>query len=296
MGLYAFNLRQPIIKFAKFHGIKDVLKYTSLIIIAGSVASIILEIDKFMLGFYVSIEEVAYYGVAIYIASVIGVPARAMQQITSPVTAELLNEKNTAELDKLYKRSSLTLFIIGGFIFLLIVLNINELYMLIPEKYETGLFIVILIGISELINNLLGNNNAILFNSNYYRMVLLLGVLLVIMTAVLNMVFIPIYGGNGAALATFIAVFVYNLSKILFVQYAFKMTPFTSDTLKTLLLIICCVAVFYFWDFPFHSLINIALKSVMLVIFYGYIIYRYRFSEDIASMIDVVLNRYFKIR
>lgn len=294
--LYAFSLRQPVIRFSRFWGIKDVLKYTSLIIIAGSIATIILEIDKFMLGFYVSIEEVAYYGVAIYMASVVGVPGRAMQQITSPLTAELLNENNTKELDKLYKRSSLTLFIIGGFIFLLIVLNIHELYVMLPEKYGTGLLIVILIGVSELLNNVLGNNNEILFNSNYYRMVLFLGVFLVIMTAVLNMIFIPMYGGNGAALATFIAVFVYNISKLLFVQYAFKMTPFTSYTLKTLLLIISGVAVFYFWNFPFHPLVNIGLKSFLIAGFYGYFIYRYRFSEDIAAIIDGVLNWVFRVK
>lgn len=296
MLVYAFSLRQPVLKFSKFWGIRDVLKYSSLIIIAGSIATVILEIDKVMLGFYLRIEEVAYYGVAIYIASVVSVPARAMQQITSPLTAELLNEKNKLGLDTLYKRSSLTLFIIGGFIFLLIILNINQLYVILPEKYSAGLYIVILIGISELINNLLGNNNAILFNSNYYRMVLVLGVMLVIMTAVLNMIFIPLYGGFGAALATFIAVFVYNISKILFVQYAFKITPLTHYTLKTFLLILTCVAVFYFWEFPFHAFLNIVLKSSILTVFYGFVIYKYRFSEDISAVIDTIINRYIRIK
>jgi O-antigen/teichoic acid export membrane protein len=291
MFVYAFSLRQPVLKFSRFWGLSDVLKYSSLIIIAGSIATIILEIDKFMLGFYVSIEEVAYYGVAIYIASVVSVPARAMQQITSPLTAELLNDKNKLGLDTLYKRSSLTLFIIGGFIFLLIVLNINELYIILPEKYSAGLYIVILIGVSELINSLLGNNNAILFNSNYYRMVLVLGVMLVFMTAVLNMVFIPMYGSFGAALGTFIAVFIYNVSKILFVQYAFNMTPLTRYTLKTFLLILTCLVAFYFWEFPFHPLINIVLKSFILTGFYGFVIYKYRFSEDISSVIDTIINR-----
>ena len=101
-------------------------------------------------------------------------------------------------------------------------MNINELYLLIPEKFSGGLVIVILIGVSKLIDNLLGNSNAILFNSDYYRMVLLLGVFLVITTIGLNMVFIPIYGINGSAFATFIAVVAYNIAKILFVKYAFK--------------------------------------------------------------------------
>ncbi|MFH4965301.1 oligosaccharide flippase family protein [Gaetbulibacter sp. M235] len=290
MAVYAFSLRHPVFKFHKFKSLSKVLKYTALIIVAGSVANLILEIDKFMLGYYVDIEKVAYYGVAIYIASVIGVPLRSLHQIISPVTAKLLNEKDHIELKKLYHKSSLNLFIISGFIFLLIILNINELYLLIPEKFSGGLVIVILIGVAKLMDSILGNNNAILFNSDYYKMVLLLGVFLVITTIVFNMIFIPLFGINGAAFATFIAVLLYNLSKILFVQYAFKMTPFTLDTLKATGLIVVSVLVFYFWEFPFHSIINIGLKTLLFSSFYGFVVYKFSFSEDITT----ILNRFLK--
>lgn len=289
MAIYAFSLKQPVIRFNKFKSLPNVLKYTSLIIIAGSVANLILEIDKFMLGYYVDIEKVAYYGVAIYIASVIGVPLRSLHQIISPITAKLLNENNKVELKALYQKSSLNLFIISGFIFLLIILNINELYLLIPEKFSGGLPIVILIGTAKVIDNLLGNNNAILFNSDYYRMVLLLGVFLVITTVLLNMAFIPLYGINGSALATFIAVLVYNLAKILFVKLAFNMAPFTMATFKTLCLILVCVGIFYFWEFPFHPIINIALKTLLISVFYGFVVWVFKLSDDISSIINKLL-------
>jgi O-antigen/teichoic acid export membrane protein len=291
MAIYAFSLRHPVLKFYKFKSLSKVLKYTALIIVAGSVANLILEIDKFMLGYYVDIEKVAYYGVAIYIASVIGVPLRSLHQIISPVTAKLLNEKDHIELKKLYQKSSLNLFIISGFIFLLILLNINELYLLIPEKFSGGLVIVILIGVAKLMDSILGNNNAILFNSDYYRMVLLLGIFLVIITIGFNMIFIPLFGINGAAFATFIAVFLYNLAKILFVQYAFKMMPFTINSLKTTSLIIASVLVFYFWEFPFHSIINIGLKTLLFTSFYGFIVYYFGFSEDITRILNRFINR-----
>ena len=40
------------------------------------------------------IAEVAYYSVGIYIASVVAIPTRAMQQITSPITAKGMNDNN----------------------------------------------------------------------------------------------------------------------------------------------------------------------------------------------------------
>jgi len=291
MKMYAYSLRFPSLKHIQLKGTSRILKYTSLIIIAGSVANIILEIDKFMIGKYVAIENVAFYGVAIYIATVIGVPLRSMHQITYPLTAKLLNEKNKVELKKLYQKSSLSLFIISGFIFLIIILNINQLYVLLPDDYTSGLIIVFVIGLAKLYDNALGNNNAILFNSDYYRVVLLLGVLLAISTVILNALFIPKFGINGAAYASCITIFLYNTIKVLFVSLKFKMQPFTINTYKTLVLIIFSGFCFYFWEFPFYPVINIALKSLLLSVFYGFVVYRFNLSSDITVLINKLLQR-----
>ncbi len=290
MMFYAFSLKLPVLKFQRVQNVGSILKYASLIIIAGSVATLILDIDKFMLGQYIPIQEVAYYGVAIYIATVIAVPSRSMQQILQPLTAKLLNDKNVKGLEDLYKRSTLTLYIIGGLIFLLILLNINQLYETIPETFKGGLIVVFLISAAKLYDNLMGCNNAILFNSDYYRMVLLFGVILVVLTVVLNMIFIPLYGINGAALATFIAIAVYNTIKISFVIKKFDMTPFTSETAKVSLLIIVIFMLFYFWEFPFHPVINIALKSLLVAGMYVYVVYKLEISGDISGIIKKYLR------
>ncbi len=291
MKLYAFSLRFPSFQMVKLTNLSSVLKYTTLIIVAGSVANVILEVDKFMLNRYVSIEYVAYYGVAIYIASVIAVPSRSMHQIISPLTAKLLNDKNNAELDIIYKKSSLSLFIISGFIFLLIILNINELYQFINDNYADGLVVVFVISLSKLTDSLLGNNNAILFNSDYYRMVLVLGMFLAVLTVVLNMVFIPVYGINGAAFATFLAILVYNMAKLWFVKVKLKMQPFTFNTVKVLVLLIVSLGLFYFWDFPWHPIVNIGLKSFLITVFFGIIVYVFNFSDDVSELINNIIKR-----
>ena len=288
MKLYAYNIKWPVLRFHKLENRSEILKYAALIIIAGSVANIILEIDKFMIGQYIEIENVAYYGVAIYIATVIGVPGRSMHQITNPLTAKLLNEKNSVELKSLYQKSSLNLFIISGIIFVLILVNLNQLYTLMPMAYRGGLVIVLVIGLAKLFDNLLGNNNAILFNSNYYRVVLAFGVFLAVLTVVLKIIFIPRFGIEGAAYATFIAICLYNCSKIVFVNYKFKMQPFTIQTVKTFLLLVVMIVVFYFWEFPFHPIVNIILKSILIGLVYIIAVYRFNLSEDITA----ILKRY----
>lgn len=290
MMFYAFSIRLPVIKFYRIDKLSPILKYAFLIIIAGSIATVILDIDSFMLGMYIPIEEVAYYGVAIYIATVIVVPSRAMQQILQPLTAQYLNQKNKIALEDLYVRSSQTLFIIGGFIFLLIILNINALYETIPQQFSGGLMVVFLISLVKLYDCLMGCNNVILFNSDYYRVILLFGVILTILTIGLNMVFIPKYGINGSALATFLAVAVYNTIKIYFVKRKFDMMPFTIETGKVGLLIVMMTAAFYFWEFPFHPLVNIALKSMLITLVYVGIIFKMNVSDDISAMIRKYLR------
>ena len=203
MMVYAFSIKLPIITFKKVNNLKSILKYSFLIIVAGSIATVLLDVDKVMLGKYLpNLRHIAYYNVAVYIAIVIAVPQRSMHQILLPLSAKYLNDKDFESLSDLYKRSSLNLFIVSGFIFLLIVLNINQLYFFIPEEYSVGLYVVLLISVAKLYDALLGSNNAILFNSDYYRMVLVLGVVLVVLMIVLNIFLIPLYGINGAALAS----------------------------------------------------------------------------------------------
>lgn len=292
MMFYAFSTRLPVFRFNRIDKLSSILKYSSLIIIAGSISTIILDLDKFMLNNYIEIEKVAYYSVAVFIATVIAVPQRAMHQILLPLTAQFLNEKNKVALRDLYQRSSLTLYVISGFIFLLIVLNINELYTIIPSEFSGGLIVVFLISIAKLYDNLLGNNNAILFNSDYYRMVLVFGVVLAVLAIILNIVLIPMYGINGAGLATFIAIVIYNTIKIIFVKRKFNMLPFTSETLKITILLILLVIGFYFWEFPFHAYLNIALKSMAIGAVYGFLIYKLNVSEDISE----VIRKYLRIK
>ncbi len=291
MLLYAFSIKLPIITFKKVNGLSAILKYSFLIIIAGSIATILLDIDKVMLGYYIPIEQIAYYNVAIFIAAVIAVPQRSMHQILLPLSAKYLNEKNFDSLKDLYKRSSLNLFIISGFIFLLIVLNINQLYNIIPEEFNGGLFVVFIISVAKLYDATLGSNNAILFNSDYYRMVLFFGVILVIVMVFLNILLIPLYGINGAALATFLAIVLYNTIKLIFVYKKFNMLPFSANTLKIGACITLGVVLFYFWDFSFHPIINIILKSALITILYGLAIYLFKFSENITELIDKIVKR-----
>lgn len=292
MGIAAIRIKRPEMRFNMPQNSREILKYSGFIMLSGSIAIILLDIDKFMIGQFKAIENVAFYNVAVFTAMVIIVPARAMHQIVYPLTAKLINTKDKHALEDLYKRSALNLYIIGGLLFLLIILNIHELYKLIPASYSSGIGVVFLIALAKLSDTLLGNNNAILFNSKYYKTVLLFGVLLAVLTIILNLIFIPVWGINGAAFATLLAFLGYNSTKIGFVYARFGMHPFCRATLKTTGLLIGCWLLFYFWNFPFAPLVNMLLKSAILVILYGLVVLRLKLSEDISGLVSKYI-RYF---
>jgi O-antigen/teichoic acid export membrane protein len=286
---YAFYIKRPVFQFVIPSNVKEILVYTFYIILSGSVANLLLDGDKVMLNNYMKIENIAYYSVATYIALVISVPSRAMHQIVYPITAKLMHENKHDELNDLYKKTSINLQIVGGFVMLCIFVNISQLYEIVPKEYSGGIPVVFMIGLSKYFDLILGNNNAIIFNSKYYRAVLFLGVGLVILTVVLNMIFIPLYGIMGAAIATLLSITCYSLAKLLFVVKRMHLYPFTNQTLYSIVITTAVFLMFYFWKFPFNPLIAICLKSILVTFVYIYINYKFVVSPEINQTLDKFL-------
>lgn len=288
---YAFSIQKPVFQFNIPVNTKGILEYTFYIILSGSVANLLLDGDKMILNQYMNIENIAFYSVATYIALVISVPSRAMHQIVYPITAKLMHENKHDELNDLYKKTSINLQMVGGYVMLGIFVNINKLYEMVPAEYAGGILVVFMIGLSKYFDLILGNNNAIIFNTKYYKTVLFLGVALVVLTVILNMIFIPVYGIMGSAFATLLSITMYSLAKLLFVVKKLDLYPFTNQTLYSMGLTLVIFVLFYFWDFPFHPIIAIGIKSVLLTIVYVYLNYKFVISTEINQTIDKFLQK-----
>ncbi|MFC5045878.1 polysaccharide biosynthesis C-terminal domain-containing protein [Aquimarina hainanensis] len=263
----------------------SVFKYSGLIVLAGSVASFLIDLDKVMIERFMPIGNLANYTICAYIASVIIMPSRAMHQITYPLTAKLINEKQYDALRTLYRKSALNLFVISGLFFVLILCNVHQLFELISDKYQLHIWVILFIGLTKLYDNFLGNNNAVLYNSDYYRIVLIIGIGMALLAFVLNALCIPFFGIKGAALATFIAVFVYNTMKLWIVYQKFGMHPFSKRIVGGGILILTATAAFYFWEFSFSPIVNIVLKSILIGISYVGAVLLTKLSPDITDII-----------
>ncbi|NVJ89739.1 MAG: lipopolysaccharide biosynthesis protein [Flavobacteriaceae bacterium] len=297
MMIYAFRLYFPKITLTFPSNYKEVLRFSGYIILAGSAGAIILDIDKFMIPGKEAISVAAYYSVAVFIGSFIEAPSRAMLNILQPLTSKTLNEDNIKEVASLYKKSSINLLLISGFFFVLINANITELFKLLPKNYAGGELVVFMISFLKMYNGFLGNNGAIINNSKFYRITLPISVAMAFSVYFLNKLFYYEldFGTNGLALATLIVIFTANTFKLYFVNKKFSITPFTNKTFKMLMIILGIYVAFNFWDFPIndiyfykipiHPILNIALKSAIIIPLYLYLIIKLDISPEIQNLI-----------
>jgi len=293
MMFYAFKVYKPeSFKLIWPENFKEILSFSFYIILAGSAGTILLEIDKFMIPQMEQIAKVAYYSVGVYIASVIGIPARAMQQIINPITAKEIQNNNLAEVNNLYKKSTSTLLVFGGLLFLLINCNVEDLYQIINKpQFSAGILVVLIVSMAEMIKLALGTNGAILTNSSYYKSFFYFSISMAVSVILLNKILIEMLGINGAAISTLIVVAVFSVMRIIYVQNKMKMQPFDK---KIFILIIVIGLVYFIFeriDVFENPILNIGVKSAFIILIYSVLILKLKLSDEFEKMFRNLLKR-----
>ena len=293
MMIYSFYLYLPRFYFSIPKNIGEILTYSLFIFLAGSAASILIDIDKFMIPQKEVISQTAFYAVAVFIATVVEIPGRAMFQIVNPLVAKALNENDFRGLETLYKKSSLNLIIVSGLFFLLINLNVNPFYNLILDSsYSTAVLVVLIISVSKLILMSFGCGPAILATAKFYKITLPFSLLMAVSVYFLNDKLIDIYSINGAALSTLFVIFVFTFLKIIYLKYKLKIQPYSLSTLKVFIVIAILFFITDSVDFNHNYLVEIIVKSVSVSAVYIILIYAMGISDEINSVIKKTLSKF----
>ncbi|MDA7797880.1 oligosaccharide flippase family protein [bacterium] len=285
--IYSFYINKPRISLSFKSDFKEVFKYCLLIFLSGAASSIILDIDKSMLSSILTVENVAYYSVAVFIAAVIEIPGRAMFQILSPVVADAINKKHFKKLEGLLKKSSTNLVLVASLFFLLINLNLDDFYeMLNQDGYSIGIPIVIIVSFGKLYSMSIGCINNIISNSKYYYYTFWFSLFSSVLAVVLNIYLITDYGIVGAAYATLIVIIIMNSLKLYLIKVKFNIHPYSKDTAKIILLSIIGFVIFSNLKLDFQPVLNIIIKSSLILILYTLSAYIFRLSDDVNIFID----------
>jgi len=292
MVCIAFKIQPPKFSWQKPQNLNELLRYSLFLVLAASAGSLIIDIDKFMLPQYKAIEQTAFYAVAIFTATLIEAPGRALFQILNPLVAKNINENNTSQLEKHYTASSINLLLLAGWIFLLVNGSIASLFELIEDdNYGTAIWVVLMISFAKLIAMSSGASNTILINSKKYHVSLLLTIFMAFFVILGNYLLIPVFGINGAAISTLVVVVVFTYVRMGYVYYYLKMQPYRSNTFYAFALIGVLYYGLTFVQLNIQPFWSIVVKSVLITIVYAFGVYVLNLSPALRQLLKNRMSR-----
>ncbi|MBT0812617.1 polysaccharide biosynthesis protein [Litoribacter ruber] len=272
----------------------EFIKY-SLITFLGTAGSIlIMKIDSLMVSAMISLDANAIYTIGFSIAVVIEMPRRAISQVVMPVIAESFAGGRLDQIHQLYKKVAVNQLIICLLLFIGLWANIDNLYHFVPNRdvYEAGKWVVLLIGLGKLSDVIFSVNGEIIVFSKYYLFNITSTLLMSLVVILLNLMLIPSYGIEGAAMASFVAMFFYNLLKYYYIKVKLHFTPFTWDLAKVILV---GLVAYYIPTLLLPTLDNIFLdliiRSALIMIIYLTGIYVFNPSPEGKNMVLNALNK-----
>ena len=93
-------------------------------------------------------------------------------------------------------------------------------------------------------------------------------------------------------MATAITFLTYNILKVVYIQYRFKMQPFTIETIKTLLVLLIVVFLGSNIEiFPHLPLISIVVKSSIITVLLALGFYGFRVKAEILDVPKKLLKK-----
>lgn len=265
--------------------------YSLFTIISASAFMFLSQIDSIMIGKYLSLKEVAIYGPSLFIATTIMVPSRSIMAIVNPMVAKAWATDSFDTIKDLYKKTSIAPLTITIFLFLLIWINIDLIMYYYGKDFGQGKYIVLFISIGNIINISTGINGTIINTSKYYKADIVFQLLLIMLTVITNIVLIPKYGINGAALATGITILLHNIIKLIYVYYIFNIHPFSIKTILIIIIGLIFFVVINYIDKPNSLLLSSFVFTIIISVIYPLLVYKLHISDDINNIIDKSIKK-----
>ncbi|HNR19825.1 MAG TPA: polysaccharide biosynthesis C-terminal domain-containing protein [Bacteroidia bacterium] len=271
--IYIYLIDKPSLKvdavFLKDKEPVSMLRYGMLLSFAALSSLGLKYLDVVMLGQYVPLAMVGIYSVVVFIPTVIEAPLGAVEKIGVATISQAWNDGNIEDIRKVYYQSSHYLFLLGGLLFLGINLNLDSLFKMFPDpEFEMGKHVVTIVSIGALVNMASGVNDSIIYTSNKYIYGTYILVSLFFIAILNNFLLIPVFGINGAALATCISAIVFNFTKLAFIYKLFKLQPFTYNSLKICVIIAATYTAIIFLPHLTNHFYDIAFRSFVIIFLY----------------------------
>jgi len=199
---------------------------------AQSVQFIMAWTDKLMLGAMTTTEDVGIYHTAFKLSMFAAVALMSINSIAAPKFAEMFGKDDMEGLKKVVHQSTKMIFWTSVPLVTIFFIFPEFFLGLFGEEFKIGVAAFIFLSCGRLISSFSGSVGNVLQmtgNQNIYAKILLFGAIL---NVTLNLILIPKYGINGAAIASMSSLIVWNLSMVLVVKKKFGFYTFYNPFRK----------------------------------------------------------------
>ncbi len=260
--------------------------------VLGGLATLMVgNIDIIMLGSMVDYSSAAIYAIAFYIGTVIAVPQRSINKIAAPLIADFFKSKKYGNIEVLYRRTALNQLIAGSLLYVGIWANLHNVIDLLPAEYVEIYYVVVILGLAKLFDMATGINGHIIINSKHFRFDLYTNILLAVLTVITNYMLIPLYGLEGAAVATALSIFIYNFVKFIFVWIKFDMQPFQLNAVWVILIAGACLIIAEQIPYMLNFFVDVIIRSLVILTLFTSAVIMFRLSEDFENLAAESLRR-----
>lgn len=198
---------------------KKELLSTSFPMMITAVASFIMgNISLFILEMYSTTENVGIFSVSFKIATLVNLVLVVINTISAPKFSELYWKKQYTELQHAITHSSNVIFFVSFLISIIIITFSKFILSVFGEEFIIGKSVLIILIISQMINSTTGSVGVFLNMSGNHNVLRNIIIIAMLISFALNILLIPSYGINGAAIATIVGVFFLNVTAVVYTK------------------------------------------------------------------------------
>ena len=267
---------------------KKMLSMQLLIYSGTIIASVAATIDSFIIAKFQGLAVVGVFGLAQYAANLVQVPQRSIQAVSAGVLSRAWKDKNLPEIKRIYQRSCINLLLMALFIFGNLWLNVLQgmEVLNIQKEYEAGIGAIFILGMVRIIDAGTGLNGMVINTSTFWRFDFFSGVVLLGFRLPLTYYLIKNYGIIGSAFAELVAYSIYNFIRFEFLRRKFKMQPFNTKTVWSVLVAVGAYAFCYFVFNQITGWAGIFLRSIVFSAMMIIAVFALKLTPDAHQLYD----------
>jgi O-antigen/teichoic acid export membrane protein len=205
-----------------------------------------MRMDILMLAALSSMGEVGLYAVAASLAAIGSMPANAIASMFNPVISELVYADQLERLNGLLKIVTRWLIIGATPVYLGLLLLPDLALSIYDPAFAVGVTPLVILVLGQLVNTACAPTMRLIPMSGHSMLNLINGLVALALNIGLNAWLIPLYGAQGAALATGITLAAWSLWRVVEVWFLLRCFPFDYRSLFLLALGASGAAVIHF--------------------------------------------------